>query len=227
MPFQNISFGQMRVLLQQRWDGVPFWTSAEAESAIIEALRMWNLLTGMWKTRAVYTTIANDQWITTPGAITYNMRATFNEHSLEPASLMEMDMGFPNWEGQMTSDGGNVPTTPKFWIPAGLNLIAIWPGDGVGNNSIIIDGVAITPTTGMFVDLPQSEINVILGYALHVASFKDAARWPFTMEFYKDFLTSAGKYNDKLLASALYRKILGLDMNNSERVDGRRVKNGH
>lgn len=224
MAFQNITFAQMRVMLIQRWDGVPFWTNAEADSAIVEALRMWNLLTGMWKTRAVYTTIANDQWILTPGAITYNMRASFNDHSLEPASLMEMDSGFPNWEGQMTSDGGDIPTSPRFWIPAGLNLIAIWPGDGTGNNSLVIDGVAVTPTTGMFVDLPQSEINAILGYALHVASFKDAARWPLTMEMYKSFLMAATKYNNKLTASALYRKILGLDTDPSERPDGRKMQ---
>lgn len=223
MSYQNLTLVQLKAQLAQKWDNVPFWTSDEATLAINESLRMWNLLTGMWKQTIVVTTAEGDQFVTIPGTITYNMRAMFNGRGLEPASLMEMDSGYPNWEGQLTSDGGSVPTTVKQWIPIGLNLIAIWPGDGVGQNSLTIDGVSSTPILvgdDDFVDVPPSEINTLLGYALHVASFKDLARWPLTYEYYKNFVKAAGSYNSKLSASALYRQILGLDMNNSERPSG-------
>lgn len=211
-------------MLAQKWDSVPFWTTAEADFALNEGLRMWNLLTGMWKARTVYTTSAGTMWINVPSALALNLRIDFNEYTLDPASMAEMDSGYPGWEGQFTDAGGSVPTSPKNWIPAGLNLFAIWPGDATGSNSLVIDGVMTTPVLvnpGDYINMPPAELNALLGYALHVASFKDAARWAGTIQYYKDFLVAATKYNNYLTASALYRKIMGLNMDNSERPDGR------
>lgn len=224
MPsYQTYTLGDLITMLKQRWESVPFWTDAEAAIAINEGIQMWNLLTGMWKARVSITTTANQQWVTIPTSLTYNMRVNFNEYTLEPASLHEMDSGFPNWEGEMTNDGGSVPTAPKFWIPVGLNLMAIWPGDHAGSNGLILDGITATPTIagGAYLNMPASEVSALLGYALHSASFKDAARWSATMGLYKDFLIAAAKYNNKLNDSALYRQAMGLNMNNSERADGR------
>jgi hypothetical protein len=176
------------------------------------------MLTGMWRERVTVQTLQNDPWHPLSGNLTFRARIEFNGMALEPCSISALDNHRPHWENETTASGGDVPTSPKYWIPAGLQLIAIWPADAVGNQNLVVDGVNVTPqlsADGDFIDIGEEELNTILGYALHYLSFKDP-RFEETMPLYQAFIEAAVKKNDRLNNSNMYRAVSGLDQ---ERTD--------
>lgn len=222
MPYTAVTLSQLQVSLQEMWETVPFWTSEEARLHINEALRVWNLLTGMWKSQVtVKTPSPTSPWITLPGSLVYNMRVEFLGKPVGYSSIGDLDYGRPNWEGETTVSGGNVPTTIKHWAPAGLRMIAIWPADSIGDRDLLVDGVATTPiliNSGDFIDLGEEEHVAILKYALHVASFKKGGTtFSSTLPHYKEFLLACADRNERLKASLFFRRAMGLDLNRSQR----------
>ena len=216
MPHVSITRAQFRQDLKDKWESVPFWADAEANDAIQETLRVWNMLTGQWHDKKLVSTVADEPWISVPGTLTYSVRMTFNSYPMYVAPLVDADYGQENWEGQTTSSSG-VPDRPTFWIPSGLDLFAIWPADASGGNSIEIDGIARTPvlaTDADFVDIGEEEYSALLGEALHIASFKAGSVFLETTKGYHDrFLKAAFDKNVRLKASTFFRKAMGLDMN--------------
>lgn len=223
MAYTAVTLATLQSQLGDRWEDVPFWTDEEARLALNEALRVWNLLTGQWKRRVTQTTTANTVWYTLPSMIIANARVEFNGRPLEQTSLTELDNGRPNWENEKTNSGGSVPTRPALWAPAGLTLMAIWPADAAGSNSLVIDGVRATPTlarTDDYIDIGQEELNAILGYALHAVSLKAGGSiFRATLPHYKTFITAAADKNDRLRASNMYRWAMGLDVNRVQRPE--------
>jgi len=222
MPFQQVTLATLQQELLDKWESVPYWSSAEATVALNEALRVWNMLTGQWKQRVVFNTVANQVWYALPSTMVFNVRMEFNDQILEQASINTLDNGEMNWEAETTASGGAVPGVPSLWAPSGLNLFAIWPADAVGSNCFTVDGVRSTPilvNSGDFVDLGQHEHHAILGYALHHAAFKEGGqRWSATQHYYQDFIRAAGDLNARLKASTFFRKIMGRDLNRNQRV---------
>lgn len=212
MAYASISLSTLRQRLQEKYDDVPFWTDTEADRAVNESLREWNLLTGTWKRRITLQTIPNDPYLPIPGTLTYASHVEYESKPLSPCGLEAMDMGRPAWESELTTSTG-LPSAPRIWIPISLDLIAFWPTDAAGHHTITIDGVAETPVLAVdadLLDLGEEDINTILGYALHTLSFKSAAIFRTTLDLYKSFLTAAGERNDRLQLTAFYRQALGL-----------------
>jgi hypothetical protein len=56
------------------------------------------------------------------------------------------------------------------------------------------------------VDLDDSELDPLLGEALHIATFKDPARWPRTAGWHQEFLRTLMAHNGRLNASDLFRQ---------------------
>lgn len=221
MPYQQVTLATLQQDLKDKWESVPFWTDAQATSYLNESLRCWNMLTGQWKRRETIVTVANQVWYALTSTMVYNMRVDFSNFPLEISSVQDLDNGRPNWEGERTNSGGSVPTRPTIWAPAGLKLLAIWPADAVGGTTLVIDSVRQTPVlaaAGDFVDLGQTEHGAILGYALHIATFKiGGARHEATKSFYRSFLAAAGDLNSRLRASTFYRKAMGQDVGRFQR----------
>lgn len=221
MPYQAVTLAQLRQDLKDQWESVAFWNDADANSYLNEALRVWNLLTAQWKRRITITTTANTVWYSVPSTLVYNLRMDFSSFPMEVTSLFDLDNGQPNWEGETTSSGGNVPTRPVIFAPAGLNMFAIWPADAAGGNMLVVDGVRQTPVLTAdadFVDLGQEEMNAILGYALHIGTFKEGgSRFGATQRFYQDFIRTAAEKNQRLKASTMYRRVMGLDNQRQQR----------
>lgn len=220
MPYQQVTLATLQQELKDKWESVPFWTDPEATTYLNEALRCWNLLTGMWKRRETIVTVANQVWYPLTSTMVYDLRAQFSDYPMEPSSVTDLDNGRPNWEGETTVTAG-VPTRPTIWAPAGLKLIAIWPADAVGGTTLVIDSVRQTPVlaaAGDFVDLGQAEHHALLGYALHIAAFKEGGvRFAATKTFYQQFIAAAGEQNTRLKASTFYRKAMGLDTGRFQR----------
>lgn len=217
MAYQSYTLAQIRQMLLDKVENVPFWTDPEANIAINEALLTWNLFTGFWKGTETARTSANNWDYAVLPSLVFGARVEFNGKSLAQASLGDMDNGHPGWQGQTTASGGNVPTEPKKWLPMSIDLIAIWPADAVGGNTLTIQGVAQTPTLKLdsdYIDIGNEALNALLGYALHVLALKEGgARFETTMGYFKDFLLEAAEENDQLALSSLFRAFIGTDMN--------------
>ena len=224
MPYTNYTLAQLRGLLRNQLGAAAatFWRDDELNAYLNETLRVWQALTGYWKRSGVAlgsgspaTSIVDQTWYTLPGTITSGMRLRFNGLPLTCTSLDALDQGQPGWESETTASGGNVPTTPQLWAPAGFTMIVIWPADHAGGNALWADGIAQTPsltTDGDYVDIGSEDLDAILNYAQHVATFKEGGQeFQATMGQMQGFLQAAGERNAMLKASAKYRKWAGLD----------------
>lgn len=218
MSYQQITRAQLRTRVIERLGalGPTFYRSDELNRYIQEGLRMWNLLTGYWKTRALLTTpVSPSPWFMLPGTITSNMRVAFNQSPLSPTSIHAMDMGRGAWESETTATGGDVPTTPAVWAVGSVNMIAIWPTDAVGGNSLELDGIASTPilsTDASFVDIGQDELNQLLDFIEHIALFKEGGQeFQQSQALFQSFLRGASTRNALMMASAKFRTWMGLD----------------
>lgn len=220
MPYTSVTLATLRQELLDRVGGVPYWTNQEARHAINESLRFWNLFTGQWKARQTTVTVANQVWYTFSNSFVYNMRVEFNSVPMEQSSIPSLDEGRGNWEGETTTTGGRVPATPRVWAPAGLKMLAIWPADAVGGNTLTIDGVTTTPQLSAdtdTVDLNTSDHGPLLAFCLRTLAFKEGGlRFSATAPLDKEFFTAIAQVNSRLSASAYFRQIMGLDVGRGE-----------
>lgn len=215
MSYQQFTLTQMQALLSQKWEGGAFWTNTEATSSLNEGLLMWNALTGFWSTSKTITTTSNTVTYPIDPGIVFGSYVEFNGKTLSQGSLPDMDNGRPGWSGQTTLSGGIVPTTVKVWLPISIDMIEIWPADALGGNTLTVYGVAKTPVMvngGDYIDIGYEALNSILGYALHIAAFKEGGqRFADTLPLFQAFLTQAAEMNDQLLTSDIYRQMIGVD----------------
>lgn len=224
MPYQQITRQQLRQLLKNQLGAASgiFWRDTELNFYLQEAVRFYNLLTGFWKKRVTLTTTAGTVWYALPNAITSSMRISWQGFPMNPSSPYEMDFGRTNWESETTTSGGDVPTRPQLYIPAGLNLIGIWPADAAGNSAMTIDGLASTPLLNddsSFLDLGQEELTGLLDLCQHIAVFKEGGKeFGDSQETLKTFLKAAAEKNSALMASAPFRRFLGLDQGPRRKV---------
>lgn len=58
MPYTNITFGELKTQLAERTDAT-FWTDAERGVLLKEALRTWNVMTGYWRARVAFHSVAS------------------------------------------------------------------------------------------------------------------------------------------------------------------------
>jgi len=200
---------QILAMVGARFQNSPFWTTAELTAYINESLRTWACLTGYWKTRVVMTTLPTLPYYSLAGFLTSGMRVEFNSSPLAQSTVTNWDKGSPSWEGQ--------PGIPQEWAPVGLSLIAIKPADAVGYNSLVIDGLSTAPQLVLssdFIDIGAEELNTLMDYCQYLGAFKEGgAEFDAAVEtLYKPFLKAAAVKNEKLLASAIFRKAMGMDM---------------
>lgn len=233
MPYQQITRAQLRQLVRfQLGNAAPvFWRDDELNVSVIQpALRLFNLFTGFWKTRVIFNTTANQVWYSPPSSITSSLRVSWRDFPLSPSSIYDFDFGRPVWESETTSTGGDVPAQVKSFGVAGVNLIAIWPADSAGGSSLIVDGVAATPiltSDSSFVDIGQEELSGLLDCAQLLAVFKEGGKeFTDSVEQFKTFLKSASQRNSMLLASATFRKFMGLDTGRQKHPYGRTAPEG-
>lgn len=219
--YQQYNLAEIRQMLLQKVELVPFWTDAEANDAINEALLMWNSLTGFWKGSQSIVTTANNWSYGLDASIVFGTRVEFDSRTLAQSSMTEMDAGKPGWQGQTTADGGNIPDSPQIWLPLSIDLIAIWPADADGGHNLTVFGISQTPeltADGDFIDIGQEALNALLNYALHVLALKEGgARFAATLPLLADFLREAAEENGQLMASSMFRQFIGIDMNRQEK----------
>lgn len=224
MPYQSLTLAQLRTRLKDRYESTAFWSDSQANQAINESLLTYGMLTGRWKRRLILSTTAYTYELALPTTMVYRMRLAWNGYPLSPSSLQDLDLGRPNWRKETISDGGDVPTRPTLWAPISLMLIYIWPQDVSSHNSYLVDGVSATPTLdadGDYVDLAEADVSVLLGFALHVLTYKKGGpAFAATQPLFRAFIEAAATENSLITTSQWYRKYLGLDDHSLRRLKG-------
>ena len=206
---KRYKLSQMQAQLSDRLQRSPFWTTAELTAYLNEALRTWSCLTGYWKKRVVLQTRPNAPYYNVAGYLTFGMHIEFNSVPLLPATVYEWDKGYPYWEGRPS------PFGPTEWAPIGISLFAIRPADAIGLNSLVVDGVSNAPIlvgANDTIDIGDEELNTLLTYCQYLAAFKEGgAEFQASLPFHQAFLKAAAVKNEKLNASAIFRRAMGLD----------------
>lgn len=214
MSYTSTTRAVLRSRLQDRYTGDPFWSATEANDAINEALRQFNLYTGYWRGTGTANTTINSPFLTVPGSLTYRTRVFRAGLVLTRKSIVELYRTRRNWRTQTTASGSPVPTTIREWAPIGLGTIATWPTDAAGGTTLTFDAVRVTPilsADGSFVDLGDEEQALILDECLYILAFKRPSILEAMTSKHQAFLQGCLERNDQLRASAYYRRVLGLD----------------
>jgi hypothetical protein len=212
----QVTWATLRSRLFERVDSAQHWVNAEALIKTNNALRFWNLLTGMWR-RSVSVVLSpgGDPYYALTGTMIWPMRMELSDGTVVPkVSIASLDLGQPTWEGETTADGGSVPAAVTFWAPRELQLFTVWPRPTV-STTVTFDGVSETPVLsadGDFIDLEDDVFEVLLNYAAHLLQFKDGGPKFFgTAPAWNAMVTLAGDYNSELRTTSIYRKALGRD----------------
>lgn len=206
MPYTALTRAQLRQKLQLRYESSPFWTETDANLALNQTLRTWNLLTSYWRKRVVVAAVPNDPLVPIPGTLVQQTAATWQGKRMTGVSVAEMQLMFPNWWMARAGDTG-VPVRPMFWAPVGLNLIAIYPASPTGG-SLEVDGVRSTPvlnSDSSYVDIGSEEFDTLTGYALHVCALKAGASFlDRTKPYLEQFVQAAVQRNGLLKMTRWY-----------------------
>ena len=206
MPYTTTTRAQLRLLLQQRYESSPFWTDTDANLALNQALRTWNLLTSYWRRRLVVGNVPNDPLVPIPGTLAQQTAITWQGKPMTGVSVAELQMLTQDW-WQARAGMAGVPARPLFWAPVGLNLVAIYPASPVVG-SLEVDGVRATPVLtadGDFVNIGSEELDTLTGYALHVCAIKAGASFlERTKPYLEQFIKAAVQRNHLLKLTRWY-----------------------
>ena len=206
-PRQQHTLTDIQGYLQNRLQSSPFWNNSELTTLINEGIRTWNCLTGQWKRRVPITTVRGNPYYQLPANLVFGMHLEFNGQPITQGSVAGWDRGSPDWESQ--------PSVPQEWAPVDLLTIAIRPADAVGRNSLAVDGVSAAPVLvggGDFIDMSEDDYSAYIGYLQYLAAFKEGgAEFENAQPLHVAFLKQAAIRNEKLLASAIFRRAMGLD----------------
>jgi len=219
VTYTALTRATLRARLQDRYTGDPFWSDTEANDALNEALRYFNLFTGYWRGTATALTIAGSPFVAVPGSLTYRTRVTRTGQALSRKSIVELYRTKRNWRTQTTASGSPIPTTIREWAPVGLGQIAIWPTDTAGGTTLTFEAIKITPiltADGDFLDVGNEELTLVLSEALYILSFKRPSLLAQMAEKHQTFLQGCLERNDQLRASSYFRRQLGLDQQQRE-----------
>lgn len=217
MPaYTSHTLNDLLTRLEARWDGVPFWSRADAINALQDTCHWWQLLTGMWATSTAVDLTAGNYDYPLPLPISYTTRVATAAGPLYPSSLWDLDHGRPGWRDETVDTGGDVPTRPVLWAPVSINWIVLWPTPtSTVLAGLLLEGVGVAPPLSQesdTVDLSEDLLGTFLDAALHLAAFDEGGqRFAATLPKWDAFVRAAGEENQQLKASKFYRRYFGLD----------------
>lgn len=236
MPYQNLNLSALTTLVQNRVQNLAFWSQQEITDSISEAIKLWQVGTGFWKSRIEVTTVAkrciydltaiNDQsGKPLVQTVLMPIRCCFNGASMHPTGWTDIDSTGRSWQTDLTGSAA-VPDTPILWGPMGLNLMFIWPADATGNNSLQLDVLQRAPVLVNsidFLNLDSTEVPAFLSGVVHFLTFKRSGiAFKSTTKGFKEFLKAMALRNSHLQLVSSYRSYMGEDT--SRNLRGRRLK---
>src|SRR5260221_3394536 len=158
--YASITLGTLKTRLTDRVGGnITFWGDSEKRSAINEAIRVWNALTGQWSKSFPVQSVAGQVFYDVPKQLISLQRVKYGSTILDQTSLFELDNGILGWQSAVTS-------SPQQWAPVGLTLFAVYP-PAPALGTFNLEGIASAPYLGAdsdFIDLGDDEMGHILDY---------------------------------------------------------------
>ena len=146
-----------------------------------------------------------------------------NNLVLQIDSTRAGDLYNNTWQNQ-------APAQPQFAYHAGLNLVALTPTPDLGGSlygvglygvgayassvpyslmATVVENAPIPATDGAFMQVGRDDLDCIIDYAQHLASFKmGGAEFAATTAHLKRFFAQAANYNSKLAEIAEYTSFL-------------------
>lgn len=209
MAYAKVTYAELKAAGANRLGNIAFYSEDEIGTYLNEALRVWNLITWQWHGSVLVPTVASQTYYDISASVLKTMRVEHNGVPLDLTSLQSLDLGQPGW--QATAAG-----TPKRWFPVALTQIGIYPADATNGNSLRVEGVLATPTLSNdtdYLNLGQWQVQALLDYVHHLAAFKQGGEeFKASLETFKNFMRAAAVQNAKFAETALYKRYMGMDL---------------
>lgn len=184
-----------------------FWSDSEITKFINAALRTWNCLTGFWSGQANVPLVANHPYYALPTALVFGARVELDGVPLQQGTVFGWDQQDPNW---MSKRGA-----PQEWAPVGLAIVAMNPIPPSGGSILTVYGTSITPVlvnAGDKIDIGQEDFNALSNYVTHTLEVKSGgSEFESSRDDYKQFLAAAAVRNEKIRATDMYKRVMGLE----------------
>ena len=218
MAYQRVTLATLRTQLSSRLktSGV-FWSQAEQDRALNEAIAAWQLMTGdhvINVTQAITDTTKNVVDLVT----TDSQGGLLSVLRMKPASgaaprelsVFELDHGFYGWR---TETASLTTQRPDYWAPIGVSSVAIYPRVGATATYTFQaygDVVALTATNS-YIDIGEGELQRVLGLAQAILQFKEGLPegTDNTKALRELFTFIAQNRNKALLETAAYKNYMG------------------
>jgi hypothetical protein len=201
--YTRTSLSDLSNRIMDRTDGCGvYWTSDERTWSLNEAIRVWQLLTGVWSGQFSIP-VTSGHYYDVPTQIIHVRRVLWNGSDLSKTSDVELDYGSPGW--------GGVTGTPEFWAPNGISKVIISPAPTSGNLTFsgMIEAPILTNPTD-YIDMGEEELSRVLGYTQHYLSIKEGStELESTNAPWQKFIEGAALKNRRLKSTNLYRAAQG------------------
>jgi len=142
-------------------------------------------------------------------------RAEFGGVPLDFETIDSMDFGNDGWQAD--------DSTPTSWMPVGLTQVAINPAHLAGGGTLDIDGLTsfvVPANDAVFPDIPHSDVETIVDYAHHLATFKQGgAEFQAGMQLLTNFIKSARDADLRDDLAALFEQFAGGDPDQDRKLD--------
>lgn len=132
------------------------------------------------------------------------MLATVNGQQTPCTPVQKLDAYQPGWQN-------TTPGPPTMIGLEGLNLICVntLPDTMYGVSLDILLPAPIPADDAAFVQLGPEELDAVIDYAQHIASFKQSgSEFEATTRQYENLIKLAGVYNEKLRASTVFAGVI-------------------
>ncbi len=208
LSYSIVTLATLRARIRERLLAT-FWADAELNAYIAEAFRIWNTLTGYWRTTYSQNIGQGDFW--------FNMNENIPDHiallrvytttgNIKLVSLDELDAMSTTWQSSSTG-------TTIYAAVTGLNYIAASPAES-GTTTLLFDIVKKAPiptSDGDYIQIGEEDLEAILGYVYFVAKLKEGtSELKDSLYLLQKFLEGATKYNSKITSISSYRQLMGI-----------------
>lgn len=215
MALQQVTLQQLHETLRGQTDNAAYWTASELTAGVNEALRLWNLMTGTWRTRRHLTVPAGVYLISTKSVMWMPVRLEWQGRLVEKTSRYDLSCGRPGWQRETGA-------RPRQWAPAGLDKVVLWPHlAATDTGSLIVEGVLDTPVLRKledYVQIGREDLRALIDYTLHYLAFKEGGvRFASTEPRFQAYQVAAQSKNSRIKAATLFRRPTGQDLERTQR----------
>lgn len=185
-----VTLGDLKNSVYARVEGNDaFYPQEEVIDAINDGIRTLNLLTGFLQATQTFTTVAGQGVYDTPSGILIPQRVSFNGRYLSKVPIQKACESSRKWISETTAELGR---PVEYWVPIGINKIALVPIDAAGGNTVSVTGVAEPAALNDDSDTiayPSEFGDVIAEYATHILMMKAGGLMSKgAMTFYQSFV---------------------------------------